>query len=85
MLQRFVRSLGSVRSLAKSAAVLHRELPKRDVISSYIPSVVRSQREAFLGFSVRNRGILEKEPGQSRSDREQRLQKEVRYAAKSTE
>src|ERR1043165_2041302 len=54
--------------------------PKRDIVSSY-PSVIQIQREAFSGFSMRNRGILEKEPGQSRSDREQRLQKQIRYAA----
>src|SRR2546423_11320551 len=53
---------------------------KEDIISSSIPSVIQIQREAFSGFSMRNRGILEKELGQSRSDREQRLQKQIRYA-----
>src|SRR2546425_13347589 len=61
--------------LAKSAAALQREPQKGDIINSSIPSVIQIQREAFSGFSMRNRGILEKELGQSRSDREQRLQK----------
>ena len=34
-----------------------------------------------MGLSVRNRDSLEKELGQSQSNREQRLQKEVRYVA----
>ena len=55
--------------------------PKGDLISSSIPIIAKIEREAFSGPSVRNRGILEKESGQSRSHREQRLQKSVRYAA----
>jgi hypothetical protein len=52
----------SFRFLAKLAAALHREPKKRDVISRYIPFSSPIQKRAFSGLSMRNRGILEKEP-----------------------
>src|SRR5204862_834838 len=67
-------------TFAKTAAV-RRESQNGGLISRYIPFLNLIQREAFSRFSMRNRGILEKEPDRSRSDREPRLQKEVQYAA----
>ena len=49
-----------------------------------LPFIDPIQREVFSGFSMRNRGILETEPGQSQSDREQRPLIRVQYAARST-
>jgi hypothetical protein len=40
--------------------------------AALFPSIIQVQREAFSSFSMRNRGILEKEPGSNQSDREQR-------------
>ena len=58
-------------TLAKTAVVLRRELQKGDMISSYITSMSQVKREAFSGLSTRNRGVLEKESGQSRSSRQE--------------
>jgi hypothetical protein len=48
---------------------------KRLISGSILPSTSLIQKGAFSGLSMRNRGILEKEPGQSQSDREQRPQR----------
>src|SRR2546425_9175225 len=41
------------------------EPQKGDLISSSIPSVIQTQREAFSGLSMRNRGISEASPTRS--------------------
>lgn len=53
------------------------EVQERDAISRETPFSSLIQREAFSSLSVRNRGILEKEADQSRSDRGQRSREVV--------
>lgn len=52
---------------AKGAVALHREPGKGGILSSYT-SMIRIQKGVFSGLSMRNRGILETEADESRSD-----------------
>jgi hypothetical protein len=58
--------------------------PKRGYTQQgYPPLFILIQREAFSGFSMRNRGILEKEPGQRQSNREKSQQPQGQVAAET--
>jgi hypothetical protein len=68
---------------SKSTCFHPTESPKRGLYSAVISSLVKIQREAFSGFSMRNRDILEKEPSQRQSNREKSQKPERRVAAEN--